>query len=111
MKYIYLLILGIIFYSCSASDQNNTGQQNNPEINPCKDSLYLIYRAEPPDALTAQQQKYVKEKDKECQDYRKQQAENEKKERENDPNKNFPMIMGIVLVGLILITFLIVANK
>jgi hypothetical protein len=111
MKYIYFLILGIIFYSCSASNQNNTGQQNNPKINPCKDSLYLIYRAEPPDALTAQQQQYVKEKDKECQDYRKQQAENEKKERENDPNRNFPMILGVVLVGLILITFLIVANK
>ena len=109
MKYIFPLLLSIIFYSCSASDQNNTEQQNVTGINPCKDSLYLVYRAEPPDALSDTQKMYLKEKEKECTDYKAKQEEN--KDNIKHPNENLPYMLGAAFVVVLLLTFVILSSK
>ena len=111
MKYIYFLLLGIIFYSCSASDQNNTGQQSKTEINPCKDSLYLVYRTLPPNALTDEQKLYLKNKEKECSDYTELQKQNKKGDKPGSPNVNLVMVLGAALVACILLTYLIFTGK
>jgi hypothetical protein len=102
MKYIFFLLIGLILYGCSASNDNNTVNKDNSSINPCEDSLYVTLKQKPPDSLTATQKQYVKEKDNECSDYTL-----EKQSERNDPNKNIMTILGAVLVTVIFLTFLI----
>ena len=102
MKYIFFLLIGLILYGCSASNDNNTVNKDNSSINPCEDSLYVTLKQKPPDSLTTEQKQYVKEKDKECSDYTL-----EKQSERRDPNKYILPILGVVLVAVIFFTYLI----
>jgi hypothetical protein len=104
MKYIYFLLLCFILYGCSASNENNTGDKT--QINPCKDSLYLALRVEPPGILTDQQKQYIKEKEKECADYRATQEEKTKKEKDSNPNAALSIALGVAMVIVLLLTYI-----
>jgi hypothetical protein len=102
MKYIYFLLIGVILYGCSASNENKTEYKDNSTINPCEDSLYLALKQKPPDSLTTEQKQYVKVKDNECSDYTL-----EKQSERREPNKYILPILGVVLVAVIFFTYLI----